>query len=94
MRLLVSTTTTTIMYISPVAADMILSPIQRKATIILPDMFQTFLKEEPQVNPLYAEIKVESEAWLNKLVKFNSSPQAQLTQQTGSVPSHPRCRPR
>lgn len=36
--------------------------------VMLPDMFVSFLAQEPKVNPHYERVKAESEAWLNKLV--------------------------
>lgn len=34
-------------------------------TVLLPDMFKTFLKQEPLVNPYYEGVKIESEEWLS-----------------------------
>ncbi|KAL7928555.1 isoprenoid synthase domain-containing protein [Trichoderma chlorosporum] len=39
-------------------------------TVLLPDMFQTFLKQEPQVNPHYEDVKVESEEALGRFCAF------------------------
>ncbi|UKZ74540.1 hypothetical protein TrVFT333_002210 [Trichoderma virens FT-333] len=39
-------------------------------TILLPDLFQTFLKETPQVNPHYETVKVESEEALGRFCDF------------------------
>lgn len=35
-------------------------------TVLLPDMFQTFLKQAPEVNPHYEAVKVESEEALSR----------------------------
>lgn len=82
------------MYISPTVAATVLSPTRDKTTIILPDMFQTFLKEEPRVNPLYAQVKPESEEWLNRLVsQFLFHPLRaciRANQSADFVPSHQR----
>lgn len=37
--------------------------------VIIPDMFQTFLKLPPKVNPYYKEVKSESEEWLSRFAK-------------------------
>lgn len=34
--------------------------------VIIPDMFQTFLKAPPRVNPHYKAVKLESEKWLSR----------------------------
>lgn len=34
--------------------------------VIIPDMFQTFLKVPPTVNPHYKAVKLESETWLSR----------------------------
>ena len=33
-------------------------------TVLLPDMFQTFLKQPPRINPHYQSVKLESEEGL------------------------------
>lgn len=37
--------------------------------VIIPDMFQTFLKLPPKVNPYYKDVKLESEKWLSRFGK-------------------------
>lgn len=37
--------------------------------VIIPDMFQTFLKLPPEVNPHYKDVKLESEEWLSRFDK-------------------------
>lgn len=32
--------------------------------VLLPDMFKSFLKDYPKLNPHYAAVKVASEKWL------------------------------
>lgn len=39
---------------------------QLSVTVLLPDMFQTFLKQEALVNPYYEKVKMESEEWLGE----------------------------
>ncbi|PTB60117.1 hypothetical protein M431DRAFT_502236 [Trichoderma harzianum CBS 226.95] len=39
-------------------------------TVLLPDMFQTFLKQAPEVNPHYEAVKVESEEALGRFCAF------------------------
>jgi hypothetical protein len=39
---------------------------QMTITVLLPDMFQTFLKEDALVNPHYERVKIESEEWLSE----------------------------
>lgn len=39
---------------------------QTTITILLPDMFQTFLKQKALVNPHYEGVKIESEEWLSE----------------------------
>lgn len=34
--------------------------------VIIPDMFQTFLRSSPEVNPHYRAVKLESEKWLSR----------------------------
>lgn len=46
--------------------SLIRSPGQ--TTVLLPDMFQTFLKLKPVINPNYEAVKAESEDWLSKSV--------------------------
>jgi hypothetical protein len=38
----------------------------KQITVLLPDMFQTFLKQKPLVNPHYEDVKMESEEWLGR----------------------------
>lgn len=39
---------------------------QISVTVLLPDMFQTFLKKDALVNPHYEKVKMESEEWLSE----------------------------
>ena len=32
--------------------------------VIIPDMFVSFLSQQPQINPNYEKVKGESEAWI------------------------------
>ena len=32
--------------------------------VMMPDMFVSFLAQEPQINPNYEKVKGESEAWI------------------------------
>lgn len=41
---------------------------QEKMPVLLPDMFVSFLAQKPRVNPHYATIKAESEAWMERFV--------------------------
>ncbi|KAL7894231.1 isoprenoid synthase domain-containing protein [Trichoderma sp. SZMC 28014] len=43
---------------------------QISVTVLLPDMFQTFLKQEALVNPHYEKVKMESEEWLSDFCSF------------------------
>jgi hypothetical protein len=36
--------------------------------VLIPDMFQSFLKQPPRVNPHYETVKLESEKWINEFV--------------------------
>ncbi|KAF7563563.1 hypothetical protein G7046_g584 [Stylonectria norvegica] len=38
--------------------------------VLLPDLFQSFLKEQPIINPNYERIKLESEQWISKFCSF------------------------
>ncbi len=40
----------------------------RQTTVLLPDMFQSFLKYKPLINPNYETVKADSEDWINRLV--------------------------
>ncbi|KAL7784317.1 isoprenoid synthase domain-containing protein [Trichoderma ceciliae] len=42
----------------------------KQITVLLPDMFQTFLKQKPLVNPYYEAVKLESEEWLGRFCLF------------------------
>lgn len=37
--------------------------------VIIPDMFQNFLKSPPKVNPYYKDVRLESEEWLSRFAK-------------------------
>lgn len=39
-----------------------------QTTVFLPDMFQSFLKHKPVINPNYEAVKAGSEDWLSKSV--------------------------
>ena len=41
---------------------------QETMPVLLPDMFVSFLAQKPRVNPHYATIKAESEAWMERFV--------------------------
>ena len=41
---------------------------QEMMPVLLPDMFVSFLAQKPRVNPHYATIKTESEAWMERFV--------------------------
>ncbi|KAK1252163.1 hypothetical protein MKX08_003350 [Trichoderma sp. CBMAI-0020] len=43
---------------------------QISVTVLLPDMFQKFLKQEALVNPHYEKVKMESEEWLSEFCSF------------------------
>lgn len=43
-----------------------MEPEQITITVLLPDMFKAFLKQEPLVNPHYERVKLESEEWLSE----------------------------
>jgi hypothetical protein len=45
----------------------------QRIDVIIPDMFQTFLRIPPTVNPHYEAVKLESEKWLSGFVKQSSS---------------------
>ncbi|KAK5999191.1 (+)-eremophilene synthase [Cladobotryum mycophilum] len=47
-----------------------MAPRPKRITVLLPDMFQSFLKQAPAVNPHYQSVKVESEDWLNSFCSF------------------------
>lgn len=40
----------------------------RQTTVLLPDMFQSFLKYKPRINPYYEAVKADSEDWINRLM--------------------------
>ncbi|KAL7816077.1 isoprenoid synthase domain-containing protein [Trichoderma aethiopicum] len=42
-------------------------------TVLLPDMFQTFLKQPPRINPHYQSVKLESEEGLARFCSFEPS---------------------
>ncbi|KAK5988326.1 (+)-eremophilene synthase [Cladobotryum mycophilum] len=47
--------------------------VPKTIEVLLPDMFKSFLKDEPRIHPDYAKVKASSEAWV---IKFCSlSPQ-------------------
>lgn len=35
----------------------------------IPNLFVSFLAEEPEINPHYGRVKLESEAWINECVQ-------------------------
>ncbi|KAL9597622.1 MAG: hypothetical protein Q9219_005005 [cf. Caloplaca sp. 3 TL-2023] len=37
----------------------------------MPDMFVSFLAQEPQLNPNYEKVKEESEAWIARLCQYD-----------------------
>ena len=37
-------------------------------SVLLPDMFVSFLARKPRINPHYATVKAESEAWMVRSV--------------------------
>lgn len=39
---------------------------EKRTTIKLPDIFHSFLKESPRLNPYYESIRVESENWISR----------------------------
>ena len=42
---------------------------QVRIPVLLPDMFVSFLAQNPRVNPHYEKVKRESEAWINKYAR-------------------------
>lgn len=38
-------------------------------TVKIPNLFVYFLAEEPEINPHYGRVKLESEAWINECVQ-------------------------
>ena len=52
---------------------------QQNITVVLPNMFQSFLKQDPNVNPHYGAIKGESEDWIAEQVELISSEKAHIT---------------
>ena len=42
---------------------------QVRIPVLLPDMFVSFLAQNPRVNPHYEKVKEESEAWINKYAR-------------------------
>ena len=38
---------------------------QARISVLLPDMFVSFLAQKPRVNPHYESVKNESELWIN-----------------------------
>lgn len=42
------------------------NPVIQHVDVIIPDMFQTFLKFPPKVNPHYRGVRLESEQWLSR----------------------------
>ncbi|CZR54145.1 related to pentalenene synthase [Phialocephala subalpina] len=40
-------------------------------TVMIPDMFSSFLSVPPRVNPLYAEVKRESETWISEKLSMD-----------------------
>lgn len=43
---------------------------QMETTVLLPDLFISFCSRAPKINPFYAEVKAESEAWFAKSEVF------------------------
>ncbi|OAA74565.1 terpene synthase [Akanthomyces lecanii RCEF 1005] len=44
----------------------------RQTTVLLPDMFQSFLRYKPLINPNYETVKADSEDWINRVCAFDS----------------------
>ncbi|KAF2996745.1 terpene cyclase [Neopestalotiopsis sp. 37M] len=44
---------------------------EAKVVVRIPNLFVGFLAEEPNVNPFYGSVKLESEAWINEFCKFD-----------------------
>lgn len=40
--------------------------LPREVTVLIPDLFSSFLSVPARVNPLYEEVKLKSEAWLSE----------------------------
>lgn len=38
----------------------------KMVSIKIPDMFSSFLSVPPRINPLYREVKMESETWISE----------------------------
>jgi hypothetical protein len=58
-------------------------------TVLLPDMFSSFLSIPPTVNPLYEEVKAESEIWFSELVSSSvvqSFPRLTKSRQLSEAP--------
>lgn len=53
--------------------------------VIIPDMFQTFLRFPPKVNPHYKAVKVESEKWLSRFENSLYRPPAIVNVDTASA---------
>lgn len=53
--------------------------------VIIPDMFQTFLKLPPKVNPQYKAVKLESEKWLSRFDNSLRCPIAIVNVDTASA---------
>lgn len=69
-------------------ADVYEGPCQL-VTVLLPDMFSSFLSIAPSVNPLYEEVKTESEKWFSELVSsstIRSFPRLTKSRQFSEVP--------
>lgn len=53
--------------------------------IVIPDMFQTFLRSPPEVNPHYKAVRLESEKWLSRFDNKLPCPPAIVNVDTASA---------
>lgn len=61
------------------------NPAAQHVDIIIPDMFQTFLKFPPKVNPHYKGVRLESEEWLSRFDDRLRCPPAVVNVDTASA---------
>lgn len=47
-------------------SDTSVAILPREITVLIPDLFSSFLSVPVRVNPLYMEVKLESEAWFSE----------------------------
>ncbi|KAH7018022.1 terpene synthase metal binding domain-containing protein [Microdochium trichocladiopsis] len=54
-------------------------PCSEYTRVRLPDLFRSFLKDQPRINKHYEEVRHESEEWLNSLGSFSPKMRARIS---------------